>query len=58
MKSTYVFSNSKKIWKQIQCNFLLIKKKFSLDFQNLSIALRYFQLAKNHFDRTDGTSNI
>ena len=37
---------------------LRIKKKFSLDVQKLSIALKYFQLAKNCLDRTDGTSNI
>ena len=45
------------IWKQIQCNFLLlkIKIKFSLDIQKLFIALKYFQLAKNYLDRTDGT---
>ena len=54
------FQILKKKWKQIQCNFFLlkIKIKFSLDIQKLSIALKYFQLVKNYLDRTDGTSNI
>jgi hypothetical protein len=40
--------------KQAKCTPALL----TFDFQNLSIALKYFQLVKNYLDRTDGTSNI